>query len=425
MININLLRTNPELVRQSQKNRGMSEGDVDKVLTCDKSWRALKAEVDSLRARRNKLSNEIVEAKKAGKNIGSLMREAKELPEIMESKEKEAVALLEKRDAILSEIPNIIDSSVPIGDASHNKVLKIFGKPSVKFEHKDHADILQDLNLLDTHKAGEVAASRFYYLKGDLVQLNYAIIQFALDNLSKKGFTPIQPPFMLRRESLAGAIPIAAFEEMIYKIDGEDLYLIGTSEHAINAYMMNEQLDPVQLPLRFAGISTCFRKEAGSHGKDTKGIFRVHQFEKIEQFVFCKPEDSEKEFNMILKNSEELLTAIGIPFRFVLLSSQDMGRVPTKTIDFEGYFPSQKEYRELGSCSNCTDYQARRSSIKFRENNEFKFVHTLNNTAIATERMMACIVDNFQQQDGTIRVPTPLQKYLGGKKVIGKPLKKK
>ena len=324
----------------------------------------------------------------------------------------------EARDLILKEIPNLVDKSVPTGDASKNKIIKIVKKPKkLSFKAKDHADILEALDLLDTKKASEVSGSRFYYLKGDIVKLNFAIISFAMDILRKKKFTLVQPPYMLRKEALEGAIPLGAFEEMIYKIDGEDLYLIGTAEHALNAYYLNEVIDIKNLPIRFAGISPCFRKEAGSHGKDTKGIFRIHQFEKIEQFVFCKPEDSWKEFDSILKNSQEILNELEIPFRFVVLSSQDMGRVPTKTIDFEGWFPSMNEYRELGSCSNCLDYQARRSNIKYQNKNEIKFVHTLNNTAIATERMIACIVDNFQQKDGSIKIPKALWKYTGFKKI--------
>ena len=204
---------------------------------------------------------------------------------------------------------------------------------------------------------------------------------------------------------------------MIYKIEGEDLYLIGTAEHALNAYHMNETLSPAKLPIRYAGISPCFRKELGSHGKDTKGIFRVHQFEKIEQFVFCKPEDSWKEFDLILKNSEELLKALEIPFRFVILASGDTGRVPTKTVDFECWFPNQNAYRELGSCSNCLDYQARRSNTKFQDKDETKFVHTLNNTAIPTARMISCLVANHQQADGSIKIPKALWKYTGFKEI--------
>ena len=418
MLDIKLIRENPDLIKKSQKKKGFPEEDVDKVFSLDKQWRELKDEVDKLRNKRNIISKEINEAKKEGKNAKELLEEARKIPSLLAKKEKSMDELKEKRDSLLKEMPNLVDKSVPVGDATHNKVIKKFGKiKKFSFQPKDHADILETLDLLDTKKASEIAGSRFYYLKGELVKLNLAIINFALDFLNKKGFTLIQPPFMLRKQALEGALPLNAFEEMIYKIEGEDLYLIGTAEHALNAYYMNEVIEKT-LPIKFAGFSPCFRKEAGSHGKDTKGIFRIHQFEKIEQFVFCRPEESWKEFEIVLKNSEEILKKLEIPFRFVLLSSQDMGRVPTKTIDFEGWFPSQKAYRELGSCSNCLDYQARRSNIKYKENNELKFVHTLNNTAIATERMIACLVDNFQQKDGSIKIPDVLLPYMSGKKFI-------
>jgi seryl-tRNA synthetase len=418
MLDIRLFRENPEIIKHSQKNRGFPVEDVEKVINYDKEWRELKEEVDNLRAKRNKISEEINKIKKAGKNAEHLIKEAKEIPELLSHKEAKMNHLKEQRDLLLREIPNIPDKSVPVGDASKNKVLKIYGKPKkTKFKPQDHADILERLSLLDTKKASEVAGSRFYYLKGDLVKLNFAIINYALDFLKKRGFTLMQTPYMLQRKVLEGALPFGAFGETIYKIEGEDLYLIGTAEHALNAYYMNEAIDSNKLPVRFAGVSPCFRKEAGSHGKDTKGIFRVHQFEKIEQFIFCKPEDVWKEFDLILSNSIELFKGLEIPFRTVVLSTGDMGRVPAKTIDIEGWFPSQNAYRELGSCSNCTDYQARRSNVKYRTGEEAKFVATLNNTAIATERMMSCLVDNFQQADGSIKIPKVLWKYTGFREI--------
>jgi len=427
MLDIKIIRESPELVKDSMKKRGLDEKEVDTLLNLDKEWRELKQENDNLRSERNKISEKINEAKKKKDNklAEELVKKAKEIPEKIEKNENKLLGLKEKRDQILVNLPNLIDKSIPIGDASKSKVIKVFGKPpKFKFAYKDHADILEALDLLDTKKASEVAGARFYYLKGDLVKLNYAIINFALDYLREKGFQLMQPPYMLRREILSGAIPIEAFEEMIYKIEGEDLYLIGTAEHALNAFHSHEIID-VNTPLKYAGISPCFRKEAGSHGKDTKGIFRIHQFEKVEQFIFCKPEDSWKEFDLILKNSEELLKALEIPFRFLVLSSGDLGRVPTKTIDFEGWFPSGNCYRELGSCSNCLDYQARRSDIKYQDKNELKFVHTLNNTAIATERMIACLVENNQQADGSIKIPKVLWKYTGFKEIKTKSKEKK
>ncbi|MFA4887186.1 MAG: serine--tRNA ligase, partial [Candidatus Nanoarchaeia archaeon] len=343
MLDIVYIREQTDLVKESQRKRGMPETDVDQLLSLDKQWRELKEESDHLRNRRNTLSHEINETRKKGKDISHLVKEAKELPSQLETKEKVMIELKLKRDALLKELPNLVDKSVPTGDATANKVIKTFGKiKKLSFTPKDHADILEALDLLDTKKGSEVAGSRFYYFKGDLVKLYHALLQFALDFLRTKKFTLIQPPYMLKREALEGALPLGAFEEMIYKIEGEDLYLIGTAEHAVNAYYMNEVLPLDKLPIRFAGISPCFRKELGSHGKDPKGIFRVHQFEKIEQFIFCTPEMAWKEFDLILKNSEELLKALEIPFRFIILSSGDTGRVPTKTIDFEGWFPSGK-----------------------------------------------------------------------------------
>ncbi len=421
MIDIKLIREKPEIVKESQKKRGLLVENISKVIESDIKWRALKESVDSLRNKRNIISQKINEAKKAGKKAPDLIREAQEIPKLLEEKEKQMNELKEKRDLILKEIPNILDKSVPTGGPEKNKVLKVYGKiPKFKFKIKDHSDLLEALDLLDTKKASEVSGSRFYYLKGDLVKLNYAIINFALDFFKKNGFTLIQPPFMLRKKALEGALPLSNFQDMIYKIESEDLYLIGTAEHAINAYYMNEIIPNSRLPLKFAGISSCFRKEAGSHGKDTKGIFRIHQFEKIEQFSFSRPEDSKKEFDILLKNSEEILKKLEIPFRFVILSSQETGRVASKTIDFEGWFPSQNAYRELGSCSNCLDFQARRSNIKYQDKSDLKFVHTLNNTAIPTQRMMVCLIENNQQPDGSIKIPKVLWPYTSFKEIKAK-----
>ena len=425
MIDVNLIRKNPDIVKDSLKKRGLNSKQVDDFLSINTKLKKIKQETEELRAERNKISLEINEVKKHGKNIEYLIKKSKEIPRKIQEGEQELRDIENKREEIIENLPNIVDKSVPVGDATKNKVIEVYGKPAkFKFNVKGHEELLLNLDSVNIEKAGKVAGARFYYLKKDIVKLNFAIINFALDFLKKKGFTLIQPPYMLNRNALKGALPLAAFEEMIYKIENEDLYLIGTAEHALNAYHSNETIN-VNKPIRYAGISSCFRKELGSHGKDTKGIFRVHQFEKIEQFVFCKPEDSWKEFDLILKNSEELLKALEIPFRFVILASGDTGRVPTKTIDFECWFPVGKCYRELGSCSNCLDYQARRSNIRYQNKSELKFVHTLNNTAIATERMIACLVENNQQKDGSIKIPKALWKYTGFKEIKSKVVKEK
>lgn len=425
MLDIRFIREHPEKVRENQKKRGLDPKEVDLILELDEKWRKLKQESDDLRSERNKISEKINEAKKEGKKVEEVINKARAIPEKIKKLEEEMLGVDEKRKGILEKLPNMLDKSVPIGDASKNKVIEKVGKAKKKsFKLKGHEEILTALDQLDIERAAKVSGARFYYLKGDLVRLNLGIIRFAIDFLNKKGFTPIHPPYMIKKSSLQGAIPLSTFEEMIYKAEGEDLYLIGTAEHAINAYHSNEIIN-VEKPIRFAGISTCFRKEAGSHGKDTKGIFRIHQFEKVEQFVFCKPEDAPKEYDMLLNNTKELFKQLGIPFRTVILSSQDTGMVPTKTIDVEGYYPSQDQYRELGSCSNCLDYQARRSNIKYEEKGERKYVYTLNNTAIATERMITCIVDNYQKADGSIEIPKVLHKYTGFKVIKPKTAKKK
>ena len=428
MLDIKFIKSNQEVVKTNLKNRNQIEKIkwIDEIIKAYDSSLQIKKELDHLRHRRNIISEEINLLKKQNKNISAKIKEIKELPHKIKELEENFENLQSNIREKLLNIPNLLDKTVPIGkDESDNKVIKKVGKiPKFKFLVKDHTDLALNLNLLDLEKASKVAGARFYYLKNELVRLNYALLSFAIDFLSKKGFSLMQPPYMLRKQSITGAITFATFEDTIYKIENEDLYLIGTAEHALNAYNMNEILEEKSLPIRFAGISPCFRKEAGAHGKDTKGIFRVHQFEKVEQFIFCKPEQAEKEFNFLLKNIEEIFKLLKIPFRLSLLCTADTGNVPAKTIDLEGWFPAQKCFRELASCSNCTDYQARRSNIKYKsKDNETPFVFTLNNTAIATERTLACLLENNQQKNGSIKIPKALHKYTGFKEI--KSVKKK
>ncbi|MEM2874387.1 MAG: serine--tRNA ligase [Candidatus Nanoarchaeia archaeon] len=412
MLDIELFRTNPQIIKDSQKKRNLPLEPVNQVIDLDNHWRDVLQKLEKLKHARNLASENINKLKKAGKPVEAEIKKVKKIVDEIQVLEKEAEAFKAKRNELLMNIPNIVDESVPVGDASKNKVLEKWGKiPNFRFEPKGHEELGKNLDVIDIERAAKTTGARFYYLKGDLVKLNYAIINFALDLLKKKGFTLIQPPYMLRRNILSGAIPLATFEEMIYKIQDEDLYLIGTAEHALNAYYADEILPATKLPIRFAGISPCFRKEAGAHGKDTKGIFRTHQFEKVEQFVFCRPENAWKEFDLMLKNTKAIFRALEIPYRTVVLSSEEIGRVAVKTVDIEGWFPSQNAYRELGSCSNCTDYQARRSNIKFVDKGKIAFVATLNNTAVATERAIACLMENHQQKDGSIKIPKALWPY--------------
>ena len=420
MIDIKLARENPDLVKENLKKRLQDDKQIDLLLNLDTDWKNVKKQVDELRAKHNQVNRKINEAKKKNMSILALLGEAKDIPKKIEEKEEQLKFFDKERIELWKKIPNFIDKSVPVGDEKKNKVLKKYGEITKKKIKDGHAEILESLGLIDTKKAGEVSGSRFYYLKKELVRLNYALISFALDFLEKKKLQLVQPPYMLKKEVLEGATTFDVFEEAIYKIEDENLYLIGTAEHALNALKFNEVIDTKELPLRFAGVSSCFRKEAGAHGKDTKGIFRVHQFEKVEQFVFCKPENSWKEFELLLNNSIELFKKLEIPFRTVVLASGDTGKVSAKTIDLEGWFPSQGAYKELGSCSNCLDYQARRSNTRFQDGSELKFVHTLNNTAVATERMMTCLVENNIQKNGSIKIPKVLVPYMNGLKKIEK-----
>jgi seryl-tRNA synthetase len=280
----------------------------------------------------------------------------------------------------------------------------------------NHIDLGLNLDIIDLERAGKVSGARFFYLKKDGVFLDMALMCFALEEIVKKGYLPVEPPYLMRREAYEGVTALSDFEDVLYKIENEDLYLIATSEHPMAAMFQNEVLKEENLPLRLAGISACFRKEAGAHGKDTRGIFRTHQFNKIEQFVFCKPEDSWNLHEELIRNAEELVQKLGLPYRVVNVCTGDNGTVAAKKYDIEAWMPAQNAYREIVSCSNCTDYQARRLNIRYREKEGAPtkgFVHTLNSTAIATGRTIVAILENFQQEDGSIVVPKVLRKYMG------------
>lgn len=295
-------------------------------------------------------------------------------------------------------------------------------KTQFDFEPKSHIEISEHLDLIDLERAAKVAGARFYYLKNELVLLNQALIMYALDFMNKKNYSVLQPPYMLKREAVNCAVQLSDFNDMIYKIENEDLYLIATAEHAILSYHMNEILDGDKLPLRYFGISPCFRKEAGTHGKDTKGIFRVHHFEKVEQFIFCKPEESWKEHDLLITNAEEFFQSLRLPYRIVNVCSGDLGSVAAKKYDLEVWLPGQNKYREAVSCSNCTSYQAVRGSIRYREKNkrQTEYIHTLNSTLVATERALIAILENYQEKDGSVRIPEILVPYINGLERIQK-----
>ena len=424
MISIDLFRDTPETIEKSQKKRGLETSIVDNVLKVDKKWRKTLQKLEKLRQKRNEANRKIAEAKKKGKTGKKEIKEMRKIADTIEKLEEKANKFLEERDNLRKSIPNLLDNDVPKGkDESDNVELRRWGKiPKFKFEPKGHADLVEEFGLVNTEKASSVSGSRFYYLKDELVLLNLALQKFALDILSEKGFVMVQTPYMLNRGALDGSVSLTDFEESIYKIEDENLYLIGTSEHALAA-MYKDDLINVDKPLKYVGLSSCFRKEAGSHGKDTKGIFRVHRFEKIEQFVFCNSKDEEKIFNELIQNQEEIFKKLKLPYRIVVLCSGDTGGSMAKTYDLEGWFPAQNKYRELGSTSTAKTYQAIKQNIKFlNEKNEKEYVYTLNGTAMSVQRTICCILENYQNKKGEIEIPKALRPYMNNIKKI-KPIK--
>ena len=420
MLDPKIIRDEPDKIRKMITDRAV-KFDFDNMLELDKKRRVLIQETDELRKKRNQMSIAIGKAKKSNEDISNLLSDmeiiSKELDELEESQKNTELSYTN----LAFSIPNMIHKSVPIGpDESANVEVRKWGEiPKFDFDVKGHEEIAEKLDILDIQRASKIAGARFYYLKGDLVKLAYAITAFASGFLTEKGYKLIQPPYMINRKSMEGAVIAEDFEDVIYKIQDDDLYLIGTSEHAIASMYSDEILEGKSLPEKFGSISPCFRKEAGAHGKDQKGIFRVHQFEKFEQFIFSKPEDSDMEQEKMIECAEEFYQKLGIPHRVVLLSSGDMGKVAAKTFDIEAWMPGQNAYREICSVSNCNDFQARRLKIRFRDktNEETQYVHTLNGTLVAIERTMVAIIENFQTNDGHIKVPEVLEKYLGKDKI--------
>lgn len=424
MLDIKLIREDPERVRSNLARRNDPEiiRMFDELIEYDKLWRRYFSETNELRSQRNRITEEIARLKKQGLDVSEKLKEAAMIPTRIKELESKMQEYREKMDFILMRLPNLMDDSVPFGkDENDNVVVRTWGEiRSFNFKVKDHIDLALGLDLVDLERAAKVSGSRFYYLKGDLVKLNFALIRYGLDFMTQRGFTPFLPPYMMKRKILEGAVSLADFQDTIYKVEGEDLFLIATSEHALLGFHSDEILDGNRLPLRYCGVSPCFRKEAGAHGRDTKGIFRVHQFEKVEQFVFCKPEDSPREHELLIKNAEDFFQSLKLPYRVVNVCSGDLGTVAAKKYDLEVWLPGQGKYREMVSCSNCTSYQAVRSNIRFRDkpNEPTKYVHTLNSTLVATERAIVAILENYQQEDGSIVVPDPLIPYMNGQDII-------
>jgi seryl-tRNA synthetase len=415
MLDIKFVRENVDLVKKSELKRGHNTSIVDEVLRLDNEWKQELKIMQELNHLRNKTSEEVNQAKK-DKNESLANEKIAQMREVIDKvKEHEKLTqdVLEQRNNELKKIGNILDDKVPQGkNESENVEVKKVGKiPKFDFEPKDHIELGESLDLIELDKAAKVSCARFYYLKNEAVLLDLALQRYALDKLLAKGYELVFTPFMLNKNSLKNAVNMEEFESTIYKIENEDLYLIGTSEHPLIALKEGEIMP--KLPLKLCGISSCFRKEAGTHGRDDKGLFRVHQFNKIEQMIFCNPEDSPKFFDYMQEISEELFTELGIPFRVINICTGDLGNKQSLQYDIEGWFPGQNDrqgqYRELTSCSNCLNYQAVDANIK---NINKEYVHILNNTAIATARAMAAIIENYQTKEGTVKIPAVLQPYM-------------
>ncbi len=421
MLNIKYLRENPQIVKTNlEKRPKFDEKIVDNVLKADNEWRSAKDELDKLKAQKNKESKAIAEVKKTGGDIQSQLEKVKKISEEITDKDNKLKELESNRDELLIKIPNLLDEEVPKGeDDEENKPLRFhLEKPTFNFKVRDHKELCEMNNWYEMEQAAKVSGSRFYYLKGELLMLQIALYSYTLNKLSDKGYTPVETPPMLRRDSVGRSVSLDDFEEVIYKIEGEDLYLIATSEPALAALHQEHTFTHKDLPVKYAGLSPCFRKEAGVT-KDSKGIFRVHNFNKVEQFVFCKPDESDKLHKEITENAEEIFRELEIHFRVVDICSGDIGSFAARKFDIEAWLPGQENYREMVSASNYRDYGARRLNARFQnEKGELEFVHTLNSTAIALVRCLIAIIETHQTEDGNVRLPKVLKPYFNGREFL-------
>ena len=423
MIDIKLIREDAKLVRDNIKRKGQDEklDLVEKIAKKDSEWRKKKYEADDLRSERNKIREGIKKASKDkdDKKKKGLIKKNADVEKKIEKLEGDNGGLLDEINKMMLKIPNIISDKVPKGkDDKANKEIKKGGKIKELEGVKNHVELIEGLGLGDFDKSGEVAGKGFYYIGDELALLNQALIRFAVDFMSKKGYGYIETPLMLNEKAIFASMDKAAIEESVYSIEGEDLNLIGTAEQSLLAMHSNDVLKEADLPKKYFSYSMCFRKEIGSHGINEKGLWRTHQFNKIEQFIFCKPEDSEKLYDELFKNSEEILKLLELPYRAIEICTGDLADWKFRSADFEVYRPTTKEYGEVMSLSNCTDYQARKLGIRVVDKKgSRRILHTLNNTALATSRIMVAILENGQQKDGSVKIPKVLHKYTGFKEI--------
>ena len=415
MIDIKFLRDNPDVVRASQKGRGEDVGVVDQVLASDELKRAAITEFEQLRAEQNLLSKSVGAAK--GDEKAALLANSKELADKVKAADAKRAEIEAQANALAMVISNILDPDAPIGGEEDFVVIEHVGTPrdfaAAGFEPKDHVELGKILGAIDTERGAKVSGSRSYYLTGVGALLEFALVNYAISSATKAGFTPVIPPVLVKPAAMEGTGFLGQAAENVYHLEKDDYYLVGTSEVPLAAFHMDEILDGAKLPMRYAGYSTCFRREAGSYGKDTRGIIRVHQFDKVEMFSFCKPEEAKEEHKRLLQWEKDFLNAMEIPYRVIDVASGDLGSSANRKFDIEAWIPTQSAYREVTSTSNCTEFQARRLNIRYKDSDGTKAVATLNGTLVAIPRMIVAILENHQNADGTVNVPAALQPFLG------------
>ncbi len=436
MIDVKLLRETPDVFYENCRMRGFGKDELDRFFELDSTWRENLKAINDLKREKNEITRSIASAVKSGSSVNDQKTRVNEINGKIREHEERQGNVEKERERVLSLIPNLIHKDVVEGKGDdQNRFMRFWGNAQVHREDQEefnlrtegkgkftsigsrpisHVDLEESLGLVDVERAGKISGARFFYIKGRLMKLELALINYAIDFFSERAFTPVEPPYMMRYDPMSKATDIETFKESLYKIEGEDLYLISTSEHPIAAMLSDEILMPEELPIRVAGFSPCFRREAGAHGKDTKGIFRVHQFNKVEQFIFCKPEDSWDFLEELINNAEAIIQSLGLSYRVIDFCSGELSRLNARKYDLEVWFPAQGKFREVISASNNTDFQARSLNIRYRTKEGNRFIATLNSTGIAVQRILVAIMENFQSEDGKeIRIPEALIPYTG------------
>ena len=422
MLDINIFREHADDIRADHDRRGLPHDAIDEVISLDEQWRKARYDADQLRKARNEAARGIAEAKKSGNSAAAetIMAEVADIGARIDELAELSDDCLARRDSLRMSIPNILHADVPIGeDDQKNTLHSMHGeKAELGFEPRNHNDLIEMNGWVDQSRGAKVAGSRFYFLQGDLARLEMALQQYGADFLMSRGYTLVQPPLMMNREAYEGVTDLADFETVMYGIEPDKYYLIATSEHPLTAMRMDEIIEPSELPIKLVGVSACFRREVGAHGLSDRGIWRVHQFTKVEQIVICDPDNSWDHHEELLGNAVDMWDSLGLHYRVVNICTGDMGTVAARKYDLEAWLPGAGGYKEVVSCSNCTDYQANRLRMRYRTTEGNEAVHTLNSTAIATSRALVAIMEQNQMEDGRVSVPDVLRSYMGGQEVL-------